>query len=522
MRDLLDLIQYLTEDRTLNPATIIKRPGRFEKFLSLIKTGSTFYTVDKKPVIINPKEAKRMQQLFNDGEFKGAIKLQTNKGVLALSDLLKTADLGGQASTGQKGEELSKESALLKPTQIGITDKDIPASELGKVIINNSVLKSTDYGRVVINMAKQIVGEGTPVIPKELVKTKIGASILDYAGEYLGILALVSGRSRFPRLKGFTKWLGADPSQLTISFPSVSNMQLADSFATIKNKKSHHTVNISSKGGGGGAAPSLSGLKISDEIRNDKKFKAAVSFIDLCNSGDREVGAGPKISLPSPRTVSQVFEGMNLIYKYAPSAIPKEFHKFLPWQTNNVVTEVMASINAFKQGKVLALPKYKKLTDQVESRTGASDGGKLVYVVKQAVMTAVNEKQALPNFQELVLNILDMNFVQQYADLDKKTGVMSFATQWPAKFEGKITLESKSTSSDPTKGGFSFKLSNEEPKTDLPEPEETLGGDVIADKKKKADISLSKAAKAITRGGAKPISMSPKKSKGVGRAKRKK
>ena len=96
---------------------------------------------------------------------------------------------------------------------------------------------------------------------------------------------------------------------------------------------------------------------------------------------------------------------------------------------------------------------------------------------KVPIKNAVNEGQAIPEFQDVVLSILDMNFIQQYADFDPKSRIMSFATQWPAKLEGQITLESKSGGTDPTKGGFSFKLANTSPKTDIEEPNE-LGVEV--------------------------------------------
>jgi hypothetical protein len=37
-------------------------------------------------------------------------------------------------------------------------------------------------------------------------------------------------------------------------------------------------------------------------------------------------------------------------------------------------------------------------------------------------------------------------------------GQLQFDTQWPAKLNGEVSLESKSGGTDPTKGGFSFKL----------------------------------------------------------------
>jgi hypothetical protein len=59
----------------------------------------------------------------------------------------------------------------------------------------------------------------------------------------------------------------------------------------------------------------------------------------------------------------------------------------------------------------------------------------------------------------MVLEILNMNFVQQYTDYENKhTGELTFATQWPAKLDGIVSVENKSSAKDPRSGGFSFKL----------------------------------------------------------------
>ena len=432
----------------------------------MIRDGVPFYNTDQEQVIADPSEADRFQDMFDNDMFKGSLSMKLDDGsLIPLSKLLKTSDLGGQASTGEEGEETGKEAALLKPSQIGICDRDIPASELGDEIINNQVLQSTDYGRVVIAMAEEIVGGANPVIPKE-VPTKIKDSIIDYAGEYLGVLALVSGTSRFPRQKGFTEWLGADVSDLTLNFPLKANTPLADSFATIGNQKTQHKVHISSKGKGGGAPPSISSLVVPQEIRDNPAYEAVVAFIDLCNAE-----GGGRYNLPSPKTVSQVFQAMNLLYQYAPESIPEKFNEFLPWPSD-VVNQVTTSMDAFKKKKNVPLPEYQSLWSDINFKKPSSDGGKLTHAVKLAVMQAVNEGSALPEFQNVVLAVLDMNFVQQYADFDPKSRVMSFATQWPAKLDGNITLESKSGATDPTKGGFSFKLSPVAPKTVLAEPNE--------------------------------------------------
>jgi len=508
MRDLLNLIQKLEEDRTLSPGVITKYSERFDSFLNMIRTGTPFYTVDKQPVVADPDEADRFQELFDTDKFTGSLKLRLDTGEeIPFSKLLKTSELGGQASKGEEGEETGKEAALLKPSQIGITDRDIPASELGEAIVNNQTLQSTDYGRVVIEMAQTIMQGGNPIIPKS-VPTKIKDSIVDYAGEYLGVLALVQGTSRFPRRKGFEEWLGGEISSLVINFPSKSNTNIADSFASIKNTETAHTVNISSKGQGGGAPPSISGLKVPDEIRNNPDYAVSVAFIDLCQSGK-----GAKYNLPEPATISQVFQAMNLLYQYVPEAIPEKFNDFLPWKAD-IIKQVTDSMKAFKQRKNLPMPEYQDLWTNIKFKNPSSDGGKLTHAVKLAVMQAVNEGKALPEFRDVILAVLDMNFVQQYADLDKKSGVLSFATQWPAKLKGKVTLESKSGATDPTKGGFSFKLSDDEPKTVLDQPNELgVGTDVVSPAKDK----LEKAASKITGKAYTEPSISTRKVGDVGR-----
>ena len=70
---------------------------------------------------------------------------------------------------------------------------------------------------------------------------------------------------------------------------------------------------------------------------------------------------------------------------------------------------------------------------------------------KGSKFNLINE--AIENYSE----ILDYNFIQQYSTI--KDNVLTFQTQWPAKLDGKITVESKSGATDPTKGSFSFKLS---------------------------------------------------------------
>lgn len=456
MRDLLDLIQNLSEASNLAPGEFTNRPERWKTFIDKITARQPFVTVSQEEVTIDPREARRLTQLKNSGMFKGSIKVRTIDGEeIPLSKLAKTAEFGGGAAE-KGGEVTSKEALLLKPSQIGITDRDIPASDLYDTIVNNPVLQSTEYGRVVIQLAQYIVsGEDVTLPPEYQASDKkinsIRASIIDYAGEYLGVLALLYNRSRFPKKAAFEQWLGGTTDDLVINFPAKANTNLADSFAMIKNAATSHSVNISSKGQGGGAPPAISGLKIPDSVSKDPNYEDAVNFIQICQKKN------PKGQIPS--TITQAFEAIDFIYSISPDSLPDEWAKFLPLSVKNpnLMELCVQSYDSHKANpkKEIHLPnKYYSLFSGIKSN--ASEGGKVIYNIKKAVAKAINDNDAIPNFKAAILEILEMNFVQQYTDY--KSGQLTFATQWPAKLDGIVSVENKSSANDPKGGGFSFKL----------------------------------------------------------------
>lgn len=443
MRDLLNLLDNLITEATLEPSQIIKYPERFDAFISHIQDGKPFYTEkDGTEVILKKSEADRFLQLRQAGQFKGGLKGIDDEGNLwPLSGFRKTAEFGGaSARPGADASEIKKEGAQLKPSQIGIADQEIPAGQLGEMIVNNSVLQSTDYGQAVISMAQDIMAGNPAAIPPQFLKQdQIKKAINDYAGEYLGVLALIYNQTNFPKRKEFLNWLGGDLQDLVLQFPSEVSNPLADSFATITSLENNHTLSISSKGKGGGAPPSMSSLKVPDHVRENPEYQTAIDIIELTQNKD----------LPAPKTVSQVFQIMNLLWERLPKKIPKDFMPFLPWDM-----DIVAQVNDSRKNGT-PMPEYASLFAGLDSK--GSDGGKLTYVVKQAVMNMINKDNAVPEFQSAVLEILDYNFIQQYATISR--GVMLFSTQWPAKLDGKVTVESKSGGTDPTKGGLSFKLS---------------------------------------------------------------
>lgn len=458
MRDLLNLIDnVISEASNLAAGELNKYEWRWEKFINKISKEEPFETTDGKQVILDPKQLAGLMNLKDQGRFTGGITVSTvdangNPGPrIPISSLKKTAEFtkpGGEAEpVGQ--QRISKETALVKPSLINITDRNIPAENLYDEIVNNAVLQSTDYGKVVIQLAQYIVSGEIAMLPEEYQSKEneqIRKAIVDYAGEYLGVLALLYGQSRFPERAEFEEWLGASTDDLVINFPSKANTNIADSYATVTNPGTNHTLNISSKGTGGGAAPAISGLKIPDDIKRNPKLKTALQFIEICQRSDKSGG---------PSTITQAFAAMDLIYNANPDSLPKVWQKYLPFDQKSPDLMPLC-VQQIKNKDMRPLPKkYAPLTGLVDSAK-ATDGGKIVYSIKKAVQDAINNNNAIPEFRSTILEILNMNFIQQYTDYTN--GALTFATQWPAKIKGEISVENKSSAASPTDGGFSFKL----------------------------------------------------------------
>lgn len=435
--------ELLTEDQFLSVPKLVKDLSRFNNLINNIKTGNPLYLSNGDPIIISPNEATRLQDLFNNDQLtakKAALAGKDGK-IYPLSSFLKTIDYGGHAiPPGQeKSMAPTKEGAKLKPKDIGLENKAIKSSNLGSEIANNQSLQSSPQGKIVIELSKQISAGQTPTVPPDQ-DPAIVKAINDYAGEYLGVWALINDRTDFPNKEKFLKWLNQPLLNLTLFFPSESNNSIADSYALI-DPASGHQINISSKGKGGGAPPAISGLKIPDHIQKKKAYQFPVKFIELMQNEN----------LPVPLTISQAFQAMNLINEYNPSAIPSIFKKFLPWKS-----EIITLVNDSRKNKT-RLSQYQTLWADIQfTKENATDGGKLTHAVKNAVKQIINSG-GIPEFEAAILEILDYNFIQQDTVI-RKGGQIYFKTNWPAKVEGRVTVETKSGAGDPTKGSFSFKL----------------------------------------------------------------
>ena len=448
MREFINLIQTLSEAAVgMSAGEITKYESRFNTFIEYIKGKKPFTKIDGTEVIIDPREAKRFLDLRANDMFKGVLKARTTDGQeIPLSHLAKTGDFGGAAvAAGQEASEAGKEALVVKPSQIGITDQNFPAEDFYQILATNKVLASTEYGQVIQSLAKYIVAGEYVMLPEDYrgaSKEKIRKAIVDYAGEYLGVLALLYNRSRFPRKAQFEQWLGAGIDEIVLNFPSKANTNIADSYATITNKNTSHTLNISSKGTGGGAAPAISGLVVPDYIRKDPNFSTAIQFIDICQKNS---------------TLMSIFNAMDLIYSISPESINKVYHKYLPFSEKapDLPELCKRSVASGKSVNPIGLPKkYEPLWRNISG--AGTEGGKLLYGIRKEVGDAINNKDAIPEFQAAILQILEMNFIQQYCDY--KGGELTFATQWPAKLDGKVSVENKASTKSPLDNGFSFKL----------------------------------------------------------------
>jgi hypothetical protein len=455
--------QFITEAGNLSTSELVKYQSRIAAFIHKIQGKSPFTTVDGRLFTADPKQIPELKKFLLNPNAKGAIILRSldGKETISTSKLVKTNEFGGQSVAATvKGQtdaaSAGKEQLPVKPPQVfKTTDVDVNLAtakdlqragafrvkDLYSKIVNSQQLNALGaYGQAIISCAQQINKGKDPVLPQGLTNAQLKA-LIDYAGEYLGILAMYKGTADFPKRESFLKFIGRDLGTSMLYFPVKSNTPLADSFA-IQDSDTGHTIYLSSKGSGGGAAPSLSGLKITDEIAKRKQYKDAVKFIQVAqNSG----------------TIEQPFQLMNFLAATYPDAIDPKFAKFLPWKPADIIAVDASRKDKSAKTKLPArLQKFistftfRKLSDN------ATAGGILHYIVSKEIQRIVNAG-TIKNFQACVLEVLSENFVQIYTQPNKAT--LETYVLWPANVDGVVTVESKASAVDPTSAGLSFRVS---------------------------------------------------------------
>jgi len=462
MRDLLNIFDSILTEATLaagqippkslsgvvNPKT--KKPyTRQELFLLKVKTGSPFVKTDGTPVTINRGDAGLVADWFASGAEKPIVMRTTDGDTVKNTELQKTVEFGSKESENIKikGSDVfntddTEVADFGNSIEAVMTAGGFPAIDMYNAIANSPQIKKLGkVGDAVIYMAKQITEGKVPQFPPNLSAQETKAIEL-YASEYLGVLGLVSRIVPFKQgnREDFDNFIGTDLGSMIIYFPKSVSNPLADSFS-VTNDETGHSIKISSKAAGKGAPPSLTSLKLPDDVR--EKYPEAAEFLDSAQD-------------PGISTYSQPFAMLNAMYEVSPNNVPKEYAPLLPF-SDEFVSQLESTVKSNKP-----MPKnimnifYKRLNPEV-IESDNSDGGKAWYAVTTDIIKAVNKGSAVPNLREALIESLGYNFIQLYTNV--KGGRLVTEAFWPAKLNGNVKLKTKGSASNPKKGKLSVEIS---------------------------------------------------------------
>ena len=349
------------------------------------------------------------------------------------------------------GGKANKEKLLVKPSHI-FPDGRFPAEDVFKQVINNPVLQGTDYGQMVIELAKEIQAGQAPDftnIPEEFKK-----AIQDYAGEYLGVIALINGTANFPTRKQWLQHLEVESlSDIEMFFPAGASNPLADSIGYFKNEKTGNTILVSSKGESGAAA-SMDGLKIPDNLRTDM-YADTIKFIDTMQTKGSAFSQ-PFYGLNALQEISQQGNTKFNLPEYLTNLMPfseQDIEQIATWYADKSL--VKTQIEKIPEEYRLFIEKSVSLN---RTRDNAPLGGVIQYAAKTEIKKLINVQKVLPQFEPLAREILQQNFIQIHSRI--RGGKMEFDVLWPNKemATGKITVESKYGAGAASQGKMSFKV----------------------------------------------------------------
>jgi hypothetical protein len=432
-----------------NPANG-KLLSRQELFLWKVINSSPFELIGSSgQVVIDPREAAKVKNWLLQGMPKPIALTTVDGDTVKNTDMQKTVEFGSKESEQIK----LKGSDVFDTGDTEITDfgnsietllsaGGFPAIDTyDKIADSPQIKKLGKIGDAIIYMAKQIIQGQMPIFPDNLSAQEIKAIEL-YASEYLGVLALISGIVPFKQgnRQDFDNFLGTDLGSMIMYFPKSVSNPLADSFS-VTDDETGHSIKISSKAAGKGAPPSLTSMKLPDDVR--KKYPEAADFLDSAQA-------------PGVSTFAQPFSMMNALYQVNPDAVPKEYVPLLPF-SDDLISTLEATVKSNKP-----IPKQimnifnKRLTDRVKASDN-SDGGKAWYSVTTDIMKAVNKGSAVPNLREALIESLGYNFVQLYTNV-KGNRLETYAF-WPGKIKGQVKLKTKGSAADPKKGKLSVEIS---------------------------------------------------------------
>ena len=339
----------------------------------------------------------------------------------------------------------NKEAYKIKPSDI-FGDEKFNATQVFDKVIKNPILMQSEIGQIVIQLAEQIQQGKYPdmsQVPKEYI-----TAITNYAGEYLGVLAMIKGIADFPTVDQWLEHLDVtNIAGITVQFPTSTNFALADSIGSFENSQTGNQILISSKAGKKGAPPSLNNLKVPTDMKRKQAYKTVIDFVE---------------SMQQASGAEQAFVGLNKIYEHNPDAIPEPVRKLLPFTEKDVayISKFMDPVYD-KQDLVKLEKKWQTILglvniDRVDGR--ATPGGIVLYTLIKTVIICVNQNNAYPNFESLAREILQKNFIQIFTDV--KGGQLTSRVLWPNRdlATGKVELYSKASAIAPTKMKMSFSV----------------------------------------------------------------
>ena len=408
---------------------------------------------DEGEFLFDPVELTNPQQLLSGTWIKHNKNpdLEGTKGQIKATKIFKSNAIKAYLA-GKSEEEFAagnKESFKVKPADVLAQYGTFASNRLANYIIKSPVLLKQNIGKYIIDLATQInkgqIADWTN-IPKEY-----QSAISNYAGEYLGVLALLKGTADFPTKEKWLQHLGVDSiNSIALDFPSETNFPLGDSIGSFKNTKEGTSIYISSKAGAKGAPPSLDNLKIPEEFAKKKAFKREYEVITALQN--ENIGAPYGINSAA---VAQPFVGINIIHKHAPKSIDPNLSKLLPLSKEDI-SQIASYINLDYSlnnisgltfpAKIRALYNFAiKNVASIKNPDRTSVGTLIHYVIAKNLMDAVNVKKALPNFETMAREILQRNFIQIFAR--PKSGKLNFVVLWPNRdlATGKVTLYNKNS-----------------------------------------------------------------------------
>jgi len=445
--------EFLKEASVLNLSKLTKRPGRVDKFLSLIGQEHIFQSKNG-PVQLDPTQIRNLKTKLNQTVVGGGTPMvKTIDGeVIPMSNLYYDEVAWSSGPDGVAKGKLGNTSIDLKPSKTfghgkvekgAVLTPDLVislgaflAGQLGDKIQASSHLDEQGQpGAIVKQMSAEISKKQVPIIPPEILKdSKLLTSVQNDAFEYLGVQELVDGVAEFPNADAFYRHLGSDLRSLVLFFPGSTNHALADSFALV-NKATENTVYMSSKGGKQGGAPSsINELKIPEAMKKMIGKDPALSFINHLQTNAKPMWL-------------MTFEAANWIHENAPGNLG-ELEQFLPFDDDLYlwIAGILSNANRGVPSTLEQIPEqYRGLYTLVQnSRKKSKEPADLFWnlknVIKDYVHGAVN-KGAVTQFSERMIELLGQNFVLLKS---KPVGnKMVTNVTWPSKMGGRITLEHK-------------------------------------------------------------------------------